>query len=635
MLCLVHDDLLSIDGSNSESQHDIRSGKEESEEVVELCGSSVNADSERPSSPLSTTLGSSFDADSELPLSPSPSLPLSAAPTSSFDTSEFYFPHMSSNFLNSELPDAAPNVSLSQVQLSVGTALSGQPSSVANGSFTTANAPASFQPFFNYSNTAASAPFSTTFLNVEDDASSTWNFPDLWGPDPEAWTFPTESTTPFTVSNALSPTFVHPDASIVPFAVAPASSEVMLQVRADAPPSIFNASSSVPLYPDASCVPFTVFPPNASTNPFTVFAPLQEALGITSQVSDASPGIMTLSDASTASFTAFTPLQVSYEAIVPLSDASTPAPTVSVPPQQSPSIVASASAPNESCAVPTPIPTPAVNHKRDIPLSLGTNSPNRKEATVNEAQDQPLNAVPSRRSTRAVVPSTRADVMNSIGTISSRAARVDKENAPVILDQQPTWLLDARGFLETCELGKEWSQCVTAWAEFEDRIAETRTTKGALPSMDLRPEEWTKWTMKGKFGVQPYHLIPDIVSPLEFGTQVLKWWHGMQPTFCQGTHKFPMQLSKSTPPDDIESEWAPLRKGGPNGLMSVLTLLAWWGKLAPTSTQWEDSTFDNWKTVVLDVTETIQAISGVLVSRLGKREISSSIERVCKRARTK
>lgn len=52
--------------------------------------------------------------------------------------------------------------------------------------------------------------------------------------------------------------------------------------------------------------------------------------------------------------------------------------------------------------------------------------------------------------------------------------------------------------------------------------------------------------------------------------------------------------------------WAGLRKGGLNGLISVLTLLVWWGQCAEMHSQWQESSLPLWKSTVLDVTHCIE-----------------------------
>jgi hypothetical protein len=77
----------------------------------------------------------------------------------------------------------------------------------------------------------------------------------------------------------------------------------------------------------------------------------------------------------------------------------------------------------------------------------------------------------------------------------------------------------------------------------------------------------------------------------------------MQPAFRKGDGV----LLKDSYDDGGDGEvWLPLRKGGPNGFISVLTLLAWWGQSLSVDTQWEEQTDGMWKDTVLDITHCLR-----------------------------
>jgi len=105
--------------------------------------------------------------------------------------------------------------------------------------------------------------------------------------------------------------------------------------------------------------------------------------------------------------------------------------------------------------------------------------------------------------------------------------------------------------------------------------------KGSLPSKQ-RPAEWGKWIAKTSKGVWPYLSTLVIGDPLEFGMAVVKWWHSIQPDFHHGDALSPIAIYDVHELGDV---WAGLQKGGPNGLVSLLTLLVWWGQCTDTHTQ--------------------------------------------------
>lgn len=78
----------------------------------------------------------------------------------------------------------------------------------------------------------------------------------------------------------------------------------------------------------------------------------------------------------------------------------------------------------------------------------------------------------------------------------------------------------------------------------------------------------------------------------------------MQPAFRQGTGNIPKPIYDV----DNGSIWDPLRKSGPNGLISLLTLLAWWGRAILDRSQYQDDSNAEWRRIVLDVKACMSSI---------------------------
>ena len=77
----------------------------------------------------------------------------------------------------------------------------------------------------------------------------------------------------------------------------------------------------------------------------------------------------------------------------------------------------------------------------------------------------------------------------------------------------------------------------------------------------------------------------------------------MQPAFRKGVRVLPNDSYDDGSNGEV---WLPLWKGGPNGLVSVLTLLAWWHQCMTVHTQWEEETKNMWKVTVMDITCCLQ-----------------------------
>ncbi|KAF8871976.1 hypothetical protein BD779DRAFT_1453349 [Infundibulicybe gibba] len=155
-------------------------------------------------------------------------------------------------------------------------------------------------------------------------------------------------------------------------------------------------------------------------------------------------------------------------------------------------------------------------------------------------------------------------------------------------------MTEAREYLVGLDLGDEWKSCVDTWAKLETMVEYGTKTKGVLSEAKTRPEEWSRWTSKGRGGVRLYNLSPELVRPLDvddFGAAFVKWWHRMQPPFRQGDGLLPVATYLPTE-NSAGDVWERLRKGGPNGLVAVVTMLGWWGRKGSLDPGWIAATTD-------------------------------------------
>lgn len=115
--------------------------------------------------------------------------------------------------------------------------------------------------------------------------------------------------------------------------------------------------------------------------------------------------------------------------------------------------------------------------------------------------------------------------------------------------------------------------------------------------------------MKTRHGERPYQDPPSIADPAEFGSAFTKWWNAMQPAFRQAPTGIPKALW--TPPTaDSKDSWAVLQRAGPNGMVTVVTMLFWWGRSLNTQSRWQDDSTSAWKGVVNDVARTLRSVKG-------------------------
>ena len=105
-------------------------------------------------------------------------------------------------------------------------------------------------------------------------------------------------------------------------------------------------------------------------------------------------------------------------------------------------------------------------------------------------------------------------------------------------------------------------------------------------------------------GNRRYDDIPVIDDSAEFGIAVVKWWYEMQPAFRRGADNALVAVYEV----DDASVWDPLRKSGPNGLVLLMTVLAWWGRAIFDRTQYQVDSSVEWRKTVLDVKTCISSI---------------------------
>ena len=92
--------------------------------------------------------------------------------------------------------------------------------------------------------------------------------------------------------------------------------------------------------------------------------------------------------------------------------------------------------------------------------------------------------------------------------------------------------------------------------------------------MATHPQEWVSWASKSHGGVRNYQSIPSFDGAAEFGIAIQGWWNSIQPSFRKSDPTGVPSAIYFCPTGD-QNAWVSLQKGGPNGLISLLTLLLW------------------------------------------------------------
>ena len=77
---------------------------------------------------------------------------------------------------------------------------------------------------------------------------------------------------------------------------------------------------------------------------------------------------------------------------------------------------------------------------------------------------------------------------------------------------------------------------------------------------------------------------------MEYGTSWITWWNAMQPPWRRNPDagSLPLSLKTATGKQDA----GVLRKSGPNGIVTTIIGLMWWGKHKASDERWEKAVVD-------------------------------------------
>jgi hypothetical protein len=158
----------------------------------------------------------------------------------------------------------------------------------------------------------------------------------------------------------------------------------------------------------------------------------------------------------------------------------------------------------------------------------------------------------------------------------------------VTIAESPPWVQEAVLYLRDPSLGEEWELCVMRWVELE-RILEYGAHQCTRWNVTDRPAEFGPWL---KWGRQ-YARLPGITDATSYVSRLLFWWNQLQPIWRRGTGRLPRP--------QYTGDWEVLRKGGKNGLLTVLIMFTWWGRCPMVDKQ-------AWKAAADDIARSLQGM---------------------------
>ncbi|RXW14795.1 hypothetical protein EST38_g11055, partial [Candolleomyces aberdarensis] len=189
----------------------------------------------------------------------------------------------------------------------------------------------------------------------------------------------------------------------------------------------------------------------------------------------------------------------------------------------------------------------------------------------------------------------------------------------------PDWFIIIYGHLTSYpDLGEDWKILVAKWGQLERLYLYGKGSKGLPPRN--RPEEWLKNKPKLlRKGLTNSHQ-PPISDLSELGLATMKWWKEMQHPFHLSSPDNPMPLPTYSD-SSIGDVWSNIRKFGSSGLVSLLTLMFWWGRAAATSTdKFQIDSRPLWNAMVIDVDKFFDELLAIAPSLKRQSEDDDTLE---------
>lgn len=166
------------------------------------------------------------------------------------------------------------------------------------------------------------------------------------------------------------------------------------------------------------------------------------------------------------------------------------------------------------------------------------------------------------------IPSTNAArTTNTTHPFSDTAVAT----AESVLASAPAWLKENCTYLSKIPLGGRYDDLMTALVRLEEAYGFVDSGRKGLEK-DHRPEILTRWIANGRARggrTKDFALAKNEVSG--FVSTWWKWWEEIQPQWRVKREK---KWERGSPAD---SDWEVMALPGPNGMLSVIATLYWWG----------------------------------------------------------
>ncbi len=219
----------------------------------------------------------------------------------------------------------------------------------------------------------------------------------------------------------------------------------------------------------------------------------------------------------------------------------------------------------------------------DMDMDVDVPGPKSSESSEGGLTDEDTSVIePSTNEVEDNTPEKLSIISQSLGDVPPSIE---------VPNDAPKWLSMAVDRFQSLKLGTAFDDLLRLLVELEKMY--TWQTAHATLEPKRRPELLTKWVSGGHFRSKTMPTVK--TGELEdFKLQWGSWWKALQPQWRVIRGDDVEAWSKDTYGDD----WSLLRVPGPNGLLGIVAMLAWWGVAVVGEEEGESK---RWGRVVLDV----------------------------------
>ncbi|KAK6967168.1 hypothetical protein R3P38DRAFT_3244642 [Favolaschia claudopus] len=191
-------------------------------------------------------------------------------------------------------------------------------------------------------------------------------------------------------------------------------------------------------------------------------------------------------------------------------------------------------------------------------------------------------------------------------------ARTNEPLPPACPSDAPEYFAQVYAEVSTTGLGEDFNALLTSLSSLEKAYKWAKWEKGGVSKglrTTNRPQQVQAWVQagRGSRGVMGGGAGPTLSDTQAFGETWWGWWRGMQPVWRKPNDGSTGFLRDSFPAGGGEN-WMTLRFPGPNGALSLIASLFWWGKRLREK-QISGDGLKSWEEAVVDVTWMLRGLA--------------------------